>query len=56
MLRTNLNAKPFHAIPVSTKGVDEDGAIWFLRGLDSTHNENIHEDRKVSEELCGTAE
>lgn len=47
MLCTNLNAKPFHAIPMSTKRVDADGAIWFLSGHDSTHNGNIHDDSKV---------
>ncbi len=47
MLCTNLSAKPFHAIPMSTKRVDEDGAIWFLSGRESTHNENILEDSKV---------
>ena len=47
MLCTNLSTKPFHAIPMSTKRVDEDGAIWFLSGRESTHNENILEDSKV---------
>lgn len=47
MLCTNLSAKPFHAIPMSTKRVDENGAIWFLSGRDSTHNENILDDSKV---------
>jgi len=32
---------------MSTKRVDEDGAIWFLSGRDSTHNDNILEDSKV---------
>lgn len=47
MLCTDLTAKPFHAIPMSTKRVDSDGAIWFLSGRDSTHNENIRKDSKV---------
>jgi len=47
MLCTNLDAKPFHAIPMSTKRVDEDGAIWFLSGRDSIHNQNIHDDSMV---------
>ena len=46
-LCTNLNAKPFHAIPMSTKRVDEQGSVWFLSGNDSTHNNNIHDDSKV---------
>jgi len=47
MLCTSLSDKPFHAIPMSTKRVDEDGALWFLSGQDSTHNENILDDCKV---------
>ena len=47
MLCTNLSAKPFHAIPMSTKRVDANGAIWFLSGCDSTHNGNILNDSKV---------
>ncbi len=47
MLCTNLTAKPFHAIPMSTKRVDDDGAIWFLSGRDSQHNENIAYDSSV---------
>lgn len=41
MLCTDLTAQPFHAVPMSTKRVDKDGAIWFLSGRDSTHNANI---------------
>jgi general stress protein 26 len=41
MLCTNLDAKPFHAVPMSTKRVDADGAIWFLSGQDSHHNSHI---------------
>ena len=47
MLCTDLTSKPFHAIPMSTKRVDEDGTIWFLSGKDSTHNANIHDDSNV---------
>ena len=47
MLCTDLDSKPFHAIPMSTKRVDDEGAIWFLSGRDSTHNNNIHVDSKV---------
>lgn len=47
MLCTDLTSKPFHAIPMSTKRVDEDGAIWFLSGADSTHNANLTRDAKV---------
>lgn len=41
MLCTDLTSQPFHAIPMSTKRVDDDGSIWFLSGQDSTHNANI---------------
>jgi general stress protein 26 len=47
MLCTDLAAKPFHAIPMSTKQVDEEGAIWFLSGADSKHNANIKRDASV---------
>jgi len=41
LLCTDLTSQPFHAIPMSTKRVDDDGSIWFLSGQDSTHNINI---------------
>ncbi len=47
MLCTDLTAMPFHAIPMSTKRVDDEGAIWFLSGADSSHNANINRDAKV---------
>jgi general stress protein 26 len=47
MLCTNLTAKPFHVIPMSTKRVDEDGAVWFLSGADSNHNANIKRDPSI---------
>jgi general stress protein 26 len=47
MLATNLKSHPLHAIPMSTKKVDEQGLIWFLSGQDSTHNQNIARDPKV---------
>ncbi|WP_391575340.1 pyridoxamine 5'-phosphate oxidase family protein [Aureliella helgolandensis] len=33
MLCTDLEATPFHAIPMSTRRVDDQGHIWFLSGL-----------------------
>ena len=45
MLATNLGHKPFHAVPMSTKKVDEEGNIWFLSGKDSTHNQHISNDK-----------
>jgi len=47
MLATRLGKKPFHAIPMSTKKVDELGNIWFLSGRDSQHNANIVKNNDV---------
>ena len=47
MLCTDLDTKPIHSVPMSTKRVDYDGSIWFLSGHDSTHNANIRNDPKV---------
>lgn len=41
MMATHLSNHPIHTIPMSTKKVDDEGAIWFLSGKDSTHNSNI---------------
>ena len=47
MMATDLSNKPIDAIPMSTKKVDESGAIWFLSGADSDHNANILKDADV---------
>ena len=47
MMATNLSKKPIHAIPMSTKKVDDTGTIWFLSGADSEHNANIEKDSSV---------
>ncbi len=47
MLGTNLTKLPISAIPMSTKEVDENGAIWFLSNATSEHNANIIKDSKV---------
>lgn len=47
MLITKLGERPFHAIPMSTKKVDDNGNIWFLSGKDSNHNKNISADSQV---------
>ena len=47
MLITNMTTKPLSAVPMSTKQVDEHGAIWFLSRSDSEHNRNIEEDKDV---------
>lgn len=41
LMATDLQAKPAHVIPMTTKEVDEDGNIWFLSDKNSTHNQNI---------------
>ena len=47
MMATDLATTPIDAIPMSTKKVDDSGAIWFLSGADSDHNANIEKDSKV---------
>jgi len=47
LMATDLQNIPLHAIPMSTKKVDEDGCIWFLSGKDSTHNSNIKKDKNI---------
>lgn len=47
MMATALSKLPIHAIPMSTKKVDDEGKIWFLSGKDSQHNANIEKDSSV---------
>jgi len=47
MMATGLTQKPLHVIPMSTKKVDSEGAIWFLSSKDSDHNANIRQDDDV---------
>ncbi len=47
MMLTALGKKPVHIAPMSTKKVDEDGAIWFLSGRLSEHNRNIEMDNEI---------
>ncbi len=47
MLLTNLKTTPINVNPMTTKKVDDDGAIWFLSPLNSDHNINIQTDNKV---------
>lgn len=47
MLLTNLKKHPISVNPMTTKKVDESGAIWFLSPLKSEHNVNIQSDSKV---------
>ena len=47
MMATDLKSEPFHAIPMSTKKVDENGSIWFLSGQDSDHNANIRKEGRT---------
>ncbi len=47
LMATDLSSIPLHAIPMSTKKVDEHGNILFLSGKDSMHNSNILKDKRV---------
>ncbi|AYN67607.1 general stress protein [Euzebyella marina] len=47
LMETNLIAKQTHMVPMSTKEVDEDGAIWFLSNKDSQHNQNLNIDNEL---------
>ena len=46
MMATDLKSQPFHAVPMSTKEVDDDGNIWFLSNKNSTHNQHIEKENK----------
>ncbi|WP_111309886.1 pyridoxamine 5'-phosphate oxidase family protein [Confluentibacter sediminis] len=48
MMCTNLKNVPFHAIPMSTKEVDEQGNIWFLSNKESHHTQHILKDNQVA--------
>ncbi len=56
MLVTKMDEKPLNAIPMSTKQVDDHGAIWFLSKNSSEHNKNIEKDSKVQLLYSGTKE
>lgn len=47
MFITDMQNKPLHAIPMTTKEVDEEGNIWFLSRIDSDHNSDIVKDADV---------
>ncbi|MEJ1222535.1 pyridoxamine 5'-phosphate oxidase family protein [Sediminicola sp. 1XM1-17] len=47
LMAPDLKNIPIHAIPMSTKKVDENGSIWFLSTKDSNHNSNIKKDKNV---------
>ena len=47
MMITKLEDRPLNAIPMSTKDVDDQAAIWFLSRKDSEHNSNIRSDKNV---------
>lgn len=46
MMCTDLKNTPFHAIPMSTKEVDEQGNIWFLSNKESHHVHHISQDNR----------
>lgn len=56
MLVTNMDQKPLNAVPMSTKQVDEHGAVWFLSLKNSQHNKNIEKDPDVQLLYSGTSE
>ena len=43
LFATNLGVQAAHAVPMSTKEVDEEGNIWFLSNKNSEHNKHIAE-------------
>ncbi len=56
MLVTNMDEKPLSAVPMSTKQVDDHGAVWFLSKASSEHNRNIAKDRDVQLLYSGTSD
>jgi general stress protein 26 len=46
MMLTHLDQTPLHAIPMSTKRVDDNGITYFLSNADSEHNANIESDSR----------
>ncbi|MGA8855145.1 MAG: pyridoxamine 5'-phosphate oxidase family protein [Christiangramia sp.] len=56
MLVTNMDQKPLSAVPMSTKQVDDHGAVWFLSKNDSEHNKNIEKDSDVQLLYSGTSD
>jgi general stress protein 26 len=46
MMLTHLDQTPLHAIPMSTKRVDDNGTTYFLSNADSEHNANIESDSR----------
>lgn len=47
MFITDMKSKPLHAIPMTTKEVDDEENIWFLSRIDSDHNTDIVKDKDV---------
>ena len=56
MLVTNMDEKPLSAVPMSTKEVDDHGAVWFLSKNDSDHNRDIEKDKDVQLLYSGTSD
>lgn len=46
MMLTHLDQTPLHAIPMSTKRVDDNGTTYFLSNENSEHNANIESDAR----------
>lgn len=56
MLVTNMDEKPLSAVPMSTKQVDDHGAVWFLSRNNSDHNRDIEKDKDVQLLYSGTSD
>ena len=56
MFVTNIGEKPLSAIPMSTKQVDDHGAVWFLSKSTSDHNKDIEKDKDVQLLYSGTSD
>lgn len=47
MMGTNFSVQPLHVVPMSTKKVDEVGALWFLSNKNSAHNAHIEKGERA---------
>jgi len=47
MFASKLDEIPIHVCPMQVQDVDDQGALWFFSGADSTHNAHINADGRV---------
>ncbi|GLR15613.1 pyridoxamine 5'-phosphate oxidase family protein [Portibacter lacus] len=47
MFCCDLDAKPFHATPMSTQKVEDNGVIWFFSSGNSERNKKLKKDSRV---------